>query len=346
MSAPTPQPEKIDRLVSVAAVVENHAEQLESFVAQVHAHLKASFMDFEIVLVDQASEDDTQRVVEALLSRFSSIRYIRLSRRAHRDVAMAACFENAIGDFVVVLDVASDPPDCARELVTRSMDTGTDVILGQSQSPVGTLPYRLARPFLAFWLQRLLRCRIHPRTTDLACMSRRAINAITETTRYHHTFAFRISRVGFPAGYFAYQPQGNRLAQHPGLLAGLRQDVRMLVFNSTRPLRWMSGLGLAGSFLAVAFGAYSLLIRLFTDRVVEGWTSLMLIVSAQFCLMFIILAFFGEYLGRMIDERSEGPQYSVVFEKHSSVMIDENRFNVLSESTSAQPNRVQTGRDR
>ena len=69
-------------------------------------------------------------------------------------------------------------------------------------------------------------------------------------------------------------------------------------------------------------------------------------MSVLFGLLFAILAFFGEYLGRLLDDRSEQRDYDVVSEKNSSVMQEENRFNVLSESISNDVNLVQTGRNR
>jgi hypothetical protein len=69
-------------------------------------------------------------------------------------------------------------------------------------------------------------------------------------------------------------------------------------------------------------------------------------MSALFMMQFIMMAFFGEYLGRLLDDRSEQADYSVVFEKNSAVMVNQDRVNVLSDAVSAEENLVQTGRNR
>ncbi|HHC0896821.1 TPA: hypothetical protein ACOSFN_000165 [Escherichia coli] len=69
-------------------------------------------------------------------------------------------------------------------------------------------------------------------------------------------------------------------------------------------------------------------------------------MSTLFMLQFIMLAFFGEYLSRLLDDRSEQAAYSVVFEKNSAVMINKDRVNVLNDATVEEANLVQTGRDR
>jgi ABC-type dipeptide/oligopeptide/nickel transport system permease subunit len=102
-----------------------------------------------------------------------------------------------------------------------------------------------------------------------------------------------------------------------------------MVFNSTKPLRWISGLGVLGSMMAFSFSLYSLVIHYFKETVIEGWTTMVLFTSLLFMIMFIILAFLGEYLSRLLDDRNEQSDYTVSFEKNSSVMLNEKRENVI-----------------
>lgn len=81
-------------------------------------------------------------------------------------------------------------------------------------------------------------------------------------------------------------------------------------------------------------------------HVVEGWTTTVFFMSVLFMLQFIMLAFFGEYLSRLLDDRSEQAAYSIVFEKNSAVMVNQDRVNVLNDAITVAPNLVQTGRDR
>jgi hypothetical protein len=66
---------------------------------------------------------------------------------------------------------------------------------------------------------------------------------------------------------------------------------------------------------------YVVIVYFVKDDVMPGWTTLSLQVSGLFFLMFIMLALFGEYLGRLIDETSERPLYYVRDERSSSVMV-------------------------
>jgi TM2 domain-containing membrane protein YozV len=108
----------------------------------------------------------------------------------------------------------------------------------------------------------------------------------------------------------------------------------------------MSSLGVMGSLIAMLFSFYSVVAHIFNDQVASGWTTTILFMSTLFTILFIMLAFFGEYLARLLNDRSEHKEYNVVYERNSSVMLNENRSNVSFTSNVKITNSGQTGRNR
>ncbi|EMV7411744.1 glycosyl transferase family 2, partial [Enterobacter soli] len=184
---------------------------------------------------------------------------------------------------------------------------------------------------------------IPPNSTGLRCLSRRAVNAVTRIGRFHHQFYLRIHKTGYPADSLVYTPL--KESEGAGVVKSLRRLMRLVVFNSSRPLRWMSLLGFGGSVAGFLFACYSVIIHLFSGLVVEGWTTTVLFMSSLFIVQFVMMAFFGEYLGRLLDESSAQAEYAVVYERTSDIMINLDRVNVMDTSLSIEPNHVQTGRD-
>ena len=80
------------------------------------------------------------------------------------------------------------------------------------------------------------------------------------------------------------------------------------------------------------FACYSFVVHFINQDVADGWSSTIILLSVMFMLLFIILSFFGEYMGRLLSEQSKHESYWVVNERHSSVMLDEKRKNVVEES--------------
>jgi uncharacterized protein with PQ loop repeat len=150
---------------------------------------------------------------------------------------------------------------------------------------------------------------------------------VTDTGRFHHQFYLRIQKTGYPISELVYEPISENHVKK-SIVYGFRNLVRLMVFNSSRPLRWMSVVGTVGSTSALLFAIYGIVVNLINGHVVEGTTTI-LFMSVLFMLQFIMLAFFGEYLSRLLDDRSEQAAYSVVFEKNSAVMVNQDRVNVF-----------------
>lgn len=315
---------KIDSFISVVSVINGSGGDLESYLSKMHAHLDEHFEDFEILLIDQGSDESITIKLEELLTKISSVRYLKLASRVHRDVALAAGLENAIGDFVVLHSEAEDPVGCVSDLVKLSLK-GSDIVIGQSKQNQ-TVGYKMIRPLLQ-WLLKMVGYNLPRNATSLRCLSRRAVNAVTRTGRFHHQFYVRINNTGYPYCVYVYTQKSH--VTRRTLATGISDGLHLMVFNSTKPLRWMSGLGVLGSMMAFAFSLYSLLIHYFKETVIEGWTTMVLFTSILFMIMFIILAFLGEYLGRLLDDRNDQSDYSISFEKNSSVMLNEKRENVI-----------------
>jgi len=335
---------KSDSFVSVVLVQDQPLSVLEPHLQSIHAELDRHYTDYETVVIAQGSKTPYDKRDDLVLQQIPSLRYIQLSSRVHSDVAWAAGLENAIGDFVVMFEPSADPLQVIQESVTLCK-SGFDVVVGVAGQS-RTLGYRLFRA-MADSVLKLVDYSLPRDATGLRCLSRRAVNSVTCTGRFHHQLSMRIQKTGYPQTAYCYTLLSGGSPVTPKTLAGGARDLlRLLVFNSSRPLRWMSGLGLFGSVSAFLFALYSLLVHLVKGHVVEGWTTTILFMSALFMMQFIMMAFFGEYLGRLLDDRSEQADYSVVFEKNSAVMVNQDRVNVLNDSVSMESNLVQTGRDR
>lgn len=334
---------KSDSFVSVVLVKCQPLASLESVLHRIQCDLDTHYSDYEIVIVGQGTTKTYTLQDDAVLKSIPSLRYIQLASQVHFDVAWAAALENAIGDFVVMFDDAKDPIQSIFETVVICK-SGFDVVVGVACQP-RTLAYRLFRS-MADRILKSVDYSLPRDATGLRCLSRRAVNSVTCTGRFHHQLSMRIQKTGYPQTAYNYNLLSTENAGIPrSLFVGIGDLLRLIVFNSSRPLRWMSALGLFGSFSAFLFAAYSLLSHLLKGHVVEGWTSTILFMSILFMMQFVIMAFFGEYLGRLLNERSEQADYSVVFEKNSTVMVNQDRVNVLSNSVNAEINLVQTGRN-
>lgn len=318
---------KSDLFVSVAVTLDG--EDRHRFVSVVPAlalHLKKFYDDYEIVVIDSSGDEIVEKNFVPLLATVESVRYLKLAGRANEEIAWAASLDHSIGDVIVFFDYQNDPLDAIDSIVGIATD-GSEAIVGIAKDKT-TLLYRLIRPIINIALSAI-DYKLPRNATGLWCLSRKAANAVIASGRFHQQLYTRIYKSGYGVNAFEYErlSDSRRVKTLPDALG---RSIRQMVFNSTRPLRWMTILGATGSLLAFLFSGYSVTSKLLNENILEGWASLVLITSLFFMMIFIILAFFGEYLGRLLDELGNRQDYQVAMEQCSNVMLNEERYNVSS----------------
>jgi dolichol-phosphate mannosyltransferase len=325
---------KIDTFVSVVAVCDHHAAVLPGFLSEVSAVLAGRYSNFEVVLLDNGSADDTPAVVREALGKARCVRYLRLSRKLPDETALTAGLDAAIGDFVVTLHPDFDPPADIPALVDRCRD-GADVVVGVERSPPRHGPlYRLGRRIFLRLTRALMKFEPITGLTSFRCLSRSAVSALTRFRSRRRHFAMVLAEVGLRPVLHEYDRtsrSGDR--PRPSLARATRIGLSVLVHYSVTPLRLVSVLGLLGSTFSLLYSAYVVGVYLFKQDVMPGWTTLSLQVSGMFFLVFVMLTLMGEYLGRVLEELVDRPLYHLRDEQSSAVMLSEvARRNVMDRS--------------
>jgi hypothetical protein len=317
---------KSEAFVSIVLVVKNQTSKLIHKLDELAPYLDSRFSDYEMVIIDQRSDDNIQKKLLHSQKKYQSIRYLLLSREVSNDVALAAGLENSIGDIVINLNLDHDKINLIDSLVQKSL-AGNDIIVCISKR-VNSFFYKKFK-FIFNWLLLSIGYTLPHNSTGTFCLNRRAVNALTDSGRFFCKLHMRMNNIGFDlcdfdSDEYLINPKKKRIS------SGINDAIHHMVFNSTKPLRWMSFLGIGGSFLAVIFSIYSVILHLIRDDIVPGWTTTILFVSFLFLILFVMFSFFGEYLARLLNDRSEHKEYTIAYEQNSSVMFNENRFNVIT----------------
>jgi dolichol-phosphate mannosyltransferase len=323
-----------DTFVSVVAALQDDADILEGFVKEVMEVLEATYANFELVLVDDGSTDGTPRVMDRLLEQYKCVRYLRLARRHGRELATAAGLDGVIGDWVVVMDPAWDPPSLIPAIVARARHA-RGVVLGRATVRAATPSwFRVGSAVFHTLARRILRQRIPAHVSQFQCLSRQAVNAITRMRDQSRYLRLLAEHIGADDVRFDYPPASRR--QHPRAPSfgeSVSLAVGMITAHSAQPLRVVSLVGVLASGLNVLYMGYVVAIYLFKDAVAEGWTTMSLQMSFMFFLVFLLLAALGEYVGRILVESRDRPLYHVLEERNSNVLVaDAERRNVVQKS--------------
>jgi glycosyltransferase involved in cell wall biosynthesis len=334
LSRPTPPLARpaTEVLVSVVAPVSNGAAYLESFVRQAAASLAASFRHYEIIIVDDGSVDGSTAVAESLLSELDHLRLVRLSRRFGPEAAISAGLELAIGDWTVVLDPATDPPEIIPELVERARSSA-DMLYGIRDKPRDEAWHvRMCAKLFYWYASRVIHLEIPKNASHLRVLSRKALNALLQLHRRELYLRVLPLYIGFRSEPFVYTPverPGSRERRSFGEL--VNTAVALTIDNSAHPLRLVSVLALTASVMNIVYAAYVVIIYVLKPDVVEGWVTTSLQSALQFFLLSLALSALCEYTGRIFNRVGGQPSFYIMDEQSSAVELREDRRNVIQD---------------
>ena len=322
-----------DIFVSVVVPLENDRDILAEVVPEIDAVMRSNYGDYEIIFIDDGSSDGTRSYFERAKAQIPCFRYFRLTRPFGLEVAIACGLEQAIGDVIVVLNPATDPPDRIPHFVERANDTDGIVIGVELNKPKRSFSYLIAY-YLYYAVCKLFlpRAQVYGATHFIA-LTRTALNAllrIKDSFRYIRVLAmyagFEVTKVPYEFKQRRQPPRRRRLMP---LMASVGQ---MIISNSDRPLRVAALISAAIGIVGFVFLIYVVAIRFLWAGVQPGWASTNFFNGVMFGIMFIILAVVCAYMAEMRSEVKRRPLYVVQGEFQSNTMLaNAERRNVVSQ---------------
>jgi polyisoprenyl-phosphate glycosyltransferase len=297
--------------LSVVVPVYRGAETVTELVERLGEELLTSY-DFEIVLVEDCSPDNSGEVMKGLAARHPWVRCLHLSRNFGEHNAVLAGLNYARGDFVVIMDDdLQNPPSEVRRLVAE-LEAGFDVVYSRYERK----QHHWFRN-LGSWLNdRVANVMLgKPRKLYLSSFKALSRFVVDEITKFDGPFPYidglilrttrNIKAVTVEHHERAVGTSGYTLTKL------IRLWVNMFTSFSILPLRISSLFGLvvagSGGILAVAFGIE----RLRNPALPLGWASIMVSVQLLAGVQLFALGMLGEYLGRMFLKVGGEPQFVV-----------------------------------
>ena len=120
----------INQLISIIIPVFNECESIGNLLDEVISVMAAHKLNFELIVVNDGSKDDTYRVLQELTLKIKKLSVICLRKNYGQTAAMAAGFDNSKGDIVITLDgdLQNDPNDIPK--LISEINNGYDLICG------------------------------------------------------------------------------------------------------------------------------------------------------------------------------------------------------------------------
>lgn len=272
---------------------------------------------WEVILVDDGSEDATHERAVELHRVDERFRVVRLSRNFGHQIALSAGLDVAVGDAVITMDGdLQHPPEVIPELVAR-WHAGSQVVYGMMVEREGESALKdvTAKVFYRA-LTRLTDIDVPAAAGDFRLVDRTALDAFRTMRETHRYVRGMFSWVGFEQDGVPYRspPRAAGRSKYTfGRMLRLATDA--VVSFSDRPLRIALNLGFLVSVASILFGLSAVVSKLAGGYVVPGWTSVMILVGVVGGVQLVVIGIIGEYVALIADEVKQRPLY-VVREAH------------------------------
>ncbi len=303
-----------DLIISVVAPVHNQCESIADFIRITVAVLAENFQNYELILVDDGSSDGTSDIICGALADTQNIRHIVLSRHYGHEIALTAGLDHAIGDYVVLMESTfQDPPELIPELVTKAQDGHDVVYVSREAEEMRPFLRRMAASLFYKITARMTGFSLPEEATEFRVLSRRAVNSITRLKEHNRYMKMLYAYVGYQVSSVPYRPSRHRAIGRSkySYKERLKLALDAIIAFSDKPLRYVAILSIIISFAAFMGSVWVFLERLYSDQVVAGWASLMVLQLLMFSILFLFLGVISEYISRILVESKHRPLYYV-----------------------------------
>lgn len=321
--------------LSIVIAIYNEEESLPVLCDRLHTVLHGLGRDYEVILVDDGSQDRSWEVMNTCAGKIPRLRLIRFRRNFGQTAAMSAGFDAARGEIIITMDadMQNDPEDIP--MLIERMEQGFDVVSGwrkcrRDRFLNRRLPSMLANSLIS----RLTGVYLHDYGCSLKAYRREIVKNLRLYGEMHRFIPALASWIGGRIDEIPVKHHARRFGKSKyGLSRTFRvvldlYTVKFLLQYSTRPIHMfgkigfffgLPGVGLL-AFIVLAHVSHLLFGTAFAYDLVKRplWviTPFMLLL---FCIQFVSMGLLAEIQIRTYHESQNKPIYVVLERAESSV---------------------------
>ena len=299
--------------LSIVSPVYNEGQVLEAFCDQLTQVLSSLGITYEIILVDDGSNDQSPVIIAKRCNADPSVKALHLARNFGQQAALTAGIDVALGKAVVTMDADLQHPPQELPRMVAAWKQGNALIV-MERDFTKHIPFikRTGTALFYFFLNRWSETPLGHNIPDFRLMDRSVVDRFKELPERNRFILGLVSWLGFkPLVLHFSAPANQKDHTHYSFrkMAHLAMDA--LTSFTAFPLRVALYFGLIVSLLNVAYLFYTLYVALFLGTAIQGWTSIISVILFLGGCQMVFLGIIGEYLFRIYAEVKRRPIYIV-----------------------------------
>ncbi len=299
-------------MISIVSPVYRAEKILPILVSEINLVMERIGEDYEIILVDDRSPDNSWEVMKVLSSQNPKIKSIRLSRNFGQHSAIFAGLTKTKGDWVVVMDCdMQDQPKEIAKLYKKALE-GYDIVLGQRENRKDKFLKKLTSKLFYKVFNYLSGANFDNNVANFGIYHQKTIKSILDMGDYVKFFSLFINWIGFKSVSIPIE-HGEREEGKSTYSVGrlFKQAFNVIISFSDKPLRLFINFGLSISVLSFIVGIYYLYLALTGKIAQPGFSSLILSIWFLSGIIISCIGIVGVYLGKTFDQAKGRPTFII-----------------------------------
>jgi polyisoprenyl-phosphate glycosyltransferase len=301
------------KLLSIVIPAYNEASNLEK-INQELQKLAATCpqYDFEIILVDDGSADDSINILKSLSQSYPNFFYLQLSRNFGHQNALRAGLDHAKGQAVISMDADLQHPPMVVPQMIALWEQGAQVVYSLRTYPKETKKSKILSSKYFYKIMNLISdVKLEEGSSDFRLLDRKALEALSSCTEHEIFFRGLVKWLGFRQETVAFEAAERYSGQSKyNFKKMIKFALTGITSFSTKPLYLATYLGFIFSGLSLLYIPY-IIYAFATGSQISGWASLLITVVFFGGLQLIILGIIGIYLGKIFIQTKNRPSYLV-----------------------------------
>ncbi len=304
-------------MISLLIPFYNEEEQIPLTLAAVLPIMESISLDFEILLIDDGSSDQSWPAIQAACQADGRLRGIRLSRNFGKEAAICAALDLARGDAAILMDGdLQHPPQHIPEMISLWQE-GYAIVEGvKSSRGKESLASRINATVFYGLFRRFTGIDLH-NASDFKLLDKSVVQQWRQLSEHDTFFRGLSAWLGYKRTTFSFEVASRQAGSSkwsPARLIGL--SLNAITGFTAVPLQLITLTGLIMLVGSLILGIQTL-VRFFSGRADSGFTTVILLQLLIGGSIMISLGLIGIYIGRIFTEVKGRPRY-VISEQENS----------------------------
>jgi glycosyltransferase involved in cell wall biosynthesis len=292
----------------------NEEKNIGFLVSELVRTLSTTKYDFELLLVDDGSRDNTLNEIKVQSEIHNNVFYIELSKNFGKDYALKSGIDLAQGDAVITMDADLQHPPHLLPQILKSWEDGFDIVYTyREDSNPHVSPFQKAASKLFYkGINALSDITLENGISDFRLLDQKVVTELRKIDEYEIFLRGMVKWIGFRQKGIPYTPAARHTGEASYSFVNLAKlAIGSIMAFSVRPLYIATGLGLFFSLASLLYIPYIAISYFAGYDALSGWASLIATISFFGGIQLLVLGIIGMYLGKIFLQTKHRPNYII-----------------------------------